>query len=721
MRRLVGFFLCLGYLIVFGASTNEANAQWTKYDSIQVLNSDEFYSFYPFSSNNLAYDPASNTLQLIYQAEKSSVPRLYWKTSTNGGTTWSTSPELDKGKGARLSATDIDLRPDLATSSDRTPFLVWNEQKYATKRAIFFTRDEGYGLGLWRAPKLLNDTNAAIIMNPNVKVSSDGQIVIVTWIGDGNIYLTRSTDGGTTFDTPRIVIDKTNALFPSLGGQQTLGRPTMAIGTGGYVMLIAGYWRDTRATWVPTYDYAPVYITSTDNGVTWGNPKKIAPPAGYLKAHNGANGFPTGGFVLLNNLPHFSWAWSKVGADSITVDDTSVRAFYGRMDAIGNVTWTKMSRDADLCLMPLTQGGFSTIGIDSHGWLFFLFEDLYPDGAPWGSLYARASKDGGQTWTPIVPISPMGAEVWIPKIAANVGTSLYWAGLKGGAWTGIASTAIVLGKVPVDSIFNYIPHPPGGTQDSALGYTYQDSDGPGGPSFKWVELKDKGVKIKNSEWKDAVAPDNPRDDGYVGPLSLGFSLPFFGKTRTSAWVGVNGAISLSGPNNFYAGFPLPGAPINDVVAVFWEDLYLDSAYSTPSLYGHGSVYYWQNTAKDTFIVEWYKIQTSKGVQDSLVTFEAIFAKQDSSFTFQYLNVGTAGAETSAVIGVQPDSGRLVGLKYVAGCPLDNIPHNGLAVKIRKGKPTYVTESSIEPVLFSLAQNYPNPFNLKNSSMLASGS
>jgi len=702
--------------------------QQAAYDSVFALN-DEFYNFYPLSSKSLNYDPTTNTLQMLRQIREAGIPRLLWSTSTDGGAHWSTSSALDNGKGTDLSATTIDLRPALATSDDGTPFVVWVEGAYASKRAIFFTRDEGYNLGLWRAPKLLNDTTAAIVANPNIEVTGDGDTVLVTWQGDDNIWFTRSSDGGNSFETPRVVLDKTHPVFPSLGGTQALGIPSLAIGTQGYVLLLAAYSLSSRVDFGgAVYGTGPVYITSKDYGATWSTPKTVpapagfAPPGGLAVGHvprtSGAVG--TGSVVLVNNLAHITWVWKKVGADSVTSDQTSVRVFVGSLDAQGNVRWSQISRDHDPCTMISTQGGFNTIGKDANGWLYVLFEDHYPEDAPsrWGPIYVRASKDGGQSWSPIMPVvNDHDFRIWTPEIAREVGTKVYWAGLKGGPWVFTPATAIAVGSVPVDDIFSYVPPPP--PPDTAgiitAGYVYKDSDAPGGPAFRWVEIKNKGTLIQDAEWFDPHSDGTPnfaKDDGAAGPYGIGFPFHFFGRAVDSVWVGANGAMSFAGFNNFYPG-SIPGAPIDGLVAVFWRDLYLRNAYNSGT--GQGDVYYWRSAARDSFIVEWHGIGTAFPVAagDTLATFQVILSKSDSSITFQYLGVGPPGAETSAVVGVQVDSAGNVGVKYVSGCPLENLPHPGLAVRIFPGKPTSVANRgnlASVPKRFELAQNYPNPFN-----------
>lgn len=697
MRRLVAAIVALAALGGFLCAN--VFPQRAAYDSIFAIQ-DQGNNFHPLTARNLAFDPSSRTLQLLFSPEYDNperIQRLYWASSTDGGRSWSQVGPIDLGLGEPQQP----LWACLATSADGTPYAVWVERKYSTKRGVFFSRDEGYGVGLWRQPKLLSDTTAAAVLTPVIDVSGDGDTVLAVWEAGGDIWFTRSLDGGQTFEAARVIMSKNDPVFPQIDNQRLQGS-SIALGQNGYVFVLCMYLKAGVTFFANNH---PCYVSSGDYGATWSSPKVIpAPSPGYV-----AHAWPTynGGVVLVDNLPHFPWHWA-----SDINDQMSIRAYEGHLDAQGDVTWTQISRDKNICFSTWTQGGFSSLGVDANGWLYFLYQDLYIPGYWIVSL--RASKDGGATWSERMPLVTLEDQIWAPEIAENVGEEIHWIGTHGGSWTFTPATTIVHGRVAADSVWRYVPPPPEFSDPTKTGgYTYEDSDAPGGPPFRWVEIKDKGTRILDSEWYDPATPGIPnKDDGSAGPYAIGFPFPFFGEEKDSVWIGVNGAFSFAGHDYFYTGASIPGAPIDDLVAVFWEDLYLDSAYVTPSVWGHGDVYYWRNAAGDSFIVEWYKLQTAEGVQDSLVTFQAILARSDSSLTFQYLSVGTAGAETLAVVGVQPKAHGEIGLRYVAGCPLENIVHNGLAVKILPGAATSVEKGAVPsvPAHFELFMNYPNPFN-----------
>jgi hypothetical protein len=678
-------------------------AQYAGYDSVFAV--DRAYSNYPSSTRNVVYDPATSTLQVVFTPQYTAadtISRVYWGCSTDNGATWTQLGPLDLG----TTGYDKQTLASIATSSDRTPYIAWVEFSYSANRAIFFTRDEGFNVGLWRPPLLLSDTTAGVAAIPDVAVSPDGQTVLITWVASGDIYYTRSSDGGATFSPPSVVLTKNDPLFPTITPDgQTLGRPTLALGTDGKVVLLASYWASNKRTFAPTYDCWPVYLTSTDTGKTWGSPVLVPPPDGFSTAHNAPAGFYGGGVVLVDNVMHFPWQWG-IMKDSTTIDDQSIRVFEGHTDGGGNIVWSQISREVDLCFSTWTQGGFSSIASDQSGNVFVLYQDLYNPG--FWHVNIRASSDGGATWSNRMPLISLSDKVWTAEAAAIAGTEVHWVGIKGGGWTFDPPTALVHGKVDAAEVFAYVPPPPDPTDTGSTGgYTYATSSTPGELTFDWKDLTMMGTRIPNSAWQDDNSPSNPRDDGWY-LFDLGFAFPFFGTPFSSIYVGVNGAMSFAGPHNFYLdNTNIPGTPIDDLVAVFWTDMYLDSAYSSPSLYGHGSVYTWTNTANDSAIVEWHGVQ-STDVTDTTITFQAILALPDSSITIQFLDIGKIGVEQKAAVGIQQDSST--GLLYVKGCPVQNIPQPGLAVKFTKSGVVAVSHNLEAPYVYALHQNYPNPFN-----------
>ncbi len=102
----------------------------------------------------------------------------------------------------------------------------------------------------------------------------------------------------------------------------------------------------------------------------------------------------------------------------------------------------------------------------------------------------------------------------------------------------------------------------------AFGYSFQDSNEPGGPAFAWIDISESGTAI--TSWTST-------DDGYAGPIPLGFSFDYYGTAYTELYVGSNGYISFGqGYGTIPWGtLPQTNDPNNDV-ALFGDDMYVAS-------------------------------------------------------------------------------------------------------------------------------------------------
>jgi len=100
--------------------------------------------------------------------------------------------------------------------------------------------------------------------------------------------------------------------------------------------------------------------------------------------------------------------------------------------------------------------------------------------------------------------------------------------------------------------------------DKTTGYSWTDSDKPGGPIFDWIDIEKSGKKIRDL-----------KDDGFVGPFSIGFDFPFYGGTYAQFYVSSNGLIafeSTSGlDDRINKEIPESRTPDN-FLAWFWDDL-----------------------------------------------------------------------------------------------------------------------------------------------------
>jgi len=164
----------------------------------------------------------------------------------------------------------------------------------------------------------------------------------------------------------------------------------------------------------------------------------------------------------------------------------------------------------------------------------------------------------------------------------------------------------------------------------AFGYTWADSDEPGGPVYDWFDISGIG---------EVVGGD---DDANLGPFQLGFSFPFYGQSRTSVRVCTNGWLSFTSTLTTYTNQTVPnGSEPNSVIAPFWDDLNPDSG---------GTIYYYADTANDRFIVQWDAVPHYPS--GSPETFQVVL-HADGSIVYQYETVSLG---TSCTVGIENDTG-----------------------------------------------------------------
>ena len=171
-----------------------------------------------------------------------------------------------------------------------------------------------------------------------------------------------------------------------------------------------------------------------------------------------------------------------------------------------------------------------------------------------------------------------------------------------------------------------------------FGYTYQDSDAPGGPTFAYVDISATGTAI----------PLNG-DDQNLGPFPLGFAFPHYGTTFPSFRITSNGFITLN-PTNTQSTFtnttlPNTGSTVPpSLFAAFWDDLDY-----RPAQAPNARAYYLYDGTRT--IVQWKGVPR-RGESGTTATndFEVIFYPT-GEVVYQYLTLN-AVLKTGATVGMQ---------------------------------------------------------------------
>jgi hypothetical protein len=180
----------------------------------------------------------------------------------------------------------------------------------------------------------------------------------------------------------------------------------------------------------------------------------------------------------------------------------------------------------------------------------------------------------------------------------------------------------------------------------AFGYKWRDSNEPAGPQYVWNSITTTGTQVTN--WI-ATGSVSPLDDGYSGPIPIGFNFKFYGEVKTQLYINTNGLIVFAPVTGSWlsnASIPSSSDP-NAFIAPFWDDL--DGK-------NQGTVHYKQEI--DKFIIQftdWQKYNAST----SSFTFQIILHKS-GRITYYYNNLnGTVNSSTVGIEGPGGTTGLLV--------------------------------------------------------------
>jgi uncharacterized repeat protein (TIGR01451 family) len=202
------------------------------------------------------------------------------------------------------------------------------------------------------------------------------------------------------------------------------------------------------------------------------------------------------------------------------------------------------------------------------------------------------------------------------------------------------------------------PHVIRADNTDSYGYTYIDSNTPGGPTYNWIEISGTGTQVlQQGYWPP-----------WVDNLDLGFLFDFYGTQRSQLSIGQSGLLFFEAGtwNSWYWIAPITQTPdFHDFIAPYYSSY--GSLTNSSSSAGPGSDAYYQTlgTAPDRmFVVEWQNPATD--TLYSGITFEAILYEGSNNILFQYKDVAIGlswvdnGAD--AAVGIEDPSGNM-GLQY----------------------------------------------------------
>jgi len=168
------------------------------------------------------------------------------------------------------------------------------------------------------------------------------------------------------------------------------------------------------------------------------------------------------------------------------------------------------------------------------------------------------------------------------------------------------------------------------------GYSWIDSNEPGGPSFAFNDISDVGTPLDISD--DFGASPSPEVD-------LPFEFEFYGEAKTAVRVDNNGFLHFDSPSgNYFENAEIPAAdPPNGVLAPFWDDL-------DPTT---GTVYTYHDEGAGQFIVQYDEVEAF--FNNVPMTFQVVLS-QDGTIRYNLLDIDE-NDNSSATLGIETTACR----------------------------------------------------------------
>jgi hypothetical protein len=359
MKFIINFSLTIFCFCINIASQWQPDARLTNNSSY----SSTYYN------NAWSVGASGNFVHVVWTDLRDGNNEIYYKRSTNGGTSWGTDTRLTVNTSSSWNTS--------LTVSGSNLHVIWIDNRDGNWE-IYYKRSSDNGTS-WGTDTRLTDNS---FFSEFPSVSSSGLAVHVVWTdnreGNYEIYYKRSTDGGINWDNDsRLTNNASFSLTPS-------------VNVSGSVLNVV--WRDNRDG-----NYEIYYKRSTDNGSTWSADTRLT-----------NNPFDSGD-------PSVSASGSLIYVTWMDIRDGNWKIF-GKRSTDGGLTW---GADTPVTANP-SDPGFPTIWISALA-VHIVWQD-YRDGN--SEIYYKRSTDAGVSWGIDTRLTNNPSVSEIPSIAVN-GSSLH--------------------------------------------------------------------------------------------------------------------------------------------------------------------------------------------------------------------------------------------------------------------------------------------------------
>ena len=251
-------------------------------------------------TNNTAYSYrvsvslSSSVVHIVWYDFRDGNDEIYYKNSTDGGTSWGTDTRLTNSSGSSY-------YPSISVFGS-VVHVSWHDTRDGN-REIYYKRSTDGGVSWSSDTRLTNDTAYSYYSS----IGISGSVVHIVWseFRDGNyeIYYKRSTDAGTSWGSDTRL---TNYVAES-------GYPSISV-SGSNVHIV---WHDLRAG-----NWEIYYKRSTDGGTSWGIDTRLTNDPAYSWGPS---------VLAYGSVVHVVWRDFRDGNDEI----------YYKRDPTGNLVGIK--------------------------------------------------------------------------------------------------------------------------------------------------------------------------------------------------------------------------------------------------------------------------------------------------------------------------------------------------------------------------------------------
>jgi hypothetical protein len=336
----------------------------------------------PTSDAQIAVD-SSDIVHVVYVDGPPGDSEIYYKRSTDGGTTWAGTTRLTWN-------TSYSVNPSMAIDSVDTIHIVWSDLSLATHNELCHKKSTDGGT-TWSSTKRLT-WSAGISRYPEIVIDTNDHIHLVweesvSW--NFEMFYKKSTNGGNTW-----IGTKRLSWTPDLSRD-----PVIAVDSNDNIHVL--WWEDT------SLKDNLFYRKSTDGGANWVPTKKLT-----------WNDHSSRPFVAIDHSDHIHVVWENY---------ISNREIFHSKSADGGNTWGEAKRltwNSGISESPL-------LIVDSSNRLHLIWSDLTPGNY---ELYHRKSTDGGTIWAGTKRILWTSGNSEYPTAAVDSGDDIHV------VWTEISST-----------------------------------------------------------------------------------------------------------------------------------------------------------------------------------------------------------------------------------------------------------------------------------------